>query len=100
MAMIGSLISWAIFGLIIGLVARLLYPGRQPMTLVMTMMLGVVGSFVGGFISWMAGFDPEEGPLQPSGIFMSILGSLIVVAASLYGAARATRNPHDSKIEK
>ena len=47
MALIGTLLSWAVFGLVIGLVARMLYPGRQPMSLVMTMILGIVGSFVG-----------------------------------------------------
>ena len=43
--MIWSLITWAVFGLVVGAIARLLYPGAQPMSLVMTMVLGVVGSF-------------------------------------------------------
>ena len=51
MNLIWSLITWAVFGLVIGTIARLLYPGRQPMSLLMTMVLGIVGSFtliVGG----------------------------------------------------
>lgn len=89
MEMIGTLLSWAVFGLIIGAVARFLYPGRQPMSLLMTMLLGVVGSMVGGFISWMFGFDPQDGPLQGSGIIMSIVGAILVVWIGLYAASRS-----------
>src|SRR6185295_9717883 len=91
MESIGTILSWAVFGLVIGLVARMLYPGRQPMTLLMTMILGIVGSFVGGFISWMFGFDPQEGALQPSGVVMSIVEAIVVVWVSLYAAANSTR---------
>jgi uncharacterized membrane protein YeaQ/YmgE (transglycosylase-associated protein family) len=37
-------------GLIVGLIARLLLPGRQSMSLLMTMVLGIVGAVVGGFL--------------------------------------------------
>src|ERR1700752_3991175 len=52
MNLIWSLITWAVFGLVIGAIARLLYPGRQPMSIWVTMALGIGGSFVGGFTSW------------------------------------------------
>ena len=90
MATIGSIITWAIFGLVIGIVARFLYPGRQSMSLVMTMILGIVGSLVGGMISWAVGFRPEEGPFRGAGWIMSIIGALIVVWISLYLASRRT----------
>lgn len=96
MQTVGTIITWAVFGLVIGLIARFLYPGRQPMGLFMTMVLGIVGSLVGGFISWAVGFRPEEGPFRGAGWIMSIVGALIVVWLSLYLASRrspGTRAP-------
>ncbi|HUE73280.1 MAG TPA: GlsB/YeaQ/YmgE family stress response membrane protein [Pirellulaceae bacterium] len=90
MGTIGSIISWVVFGLVIGLIARFLYPGRQPMGLLTTMVLGIVGSLVGGFISWGLGFRPEEGAFRGAGWIMSILGALIVVWVSLYLSSRST----------
>jgi uncharacterized membrane protein YeaQ/YmgE (transglycosylase-associated protein family) len=87
MTTLGAILSWAVFGLIIGAVARLLLPGRQPMGLVLTMLLGVIGSLAGGFLSWL--FWPAD-PYNPAGWIMSIVGALIVlwvyVAASRGGA--------------
>ena len=90
MELIGSIISWAVFGLVIGLIARLLYPGPQPMSLLTTMLLGVAGSFVGGLISWVFGFRPELGPFRSSGWIMSIIGGIVVVAVALYASAKRT----------
>ena len=47
---VGSIISWMLCGLIVGLIARLLVPGRQHMSLLLTMVLGIVGAVVGGFV--------------------------------------------------
>jgi uncharacterized membrane protein YeaQ/YmgE (transglycosylase-associated protein family) len=88
MELLGTITTWAIFGLIIGAVARLLYPGRQAMSLPMTMLLGIVGSFVGGFISWAFGFRPEEGVFRGAGWVMSIVGALIVVWLGLFLSTR------------
>jgi uncharacterized membrane protein YeaQ/YmgE (transglycosylase-associated protein family) len=46
-----GIISWAIWGLFVGLFARLLLPGRQPIGFVWTILLGVAGSLIGGFIA-------------------------------------------------
>ena len=89
METIWTLISWAVFGLVIGLVARLLYPGRQPMGILATMILGIIGSFVGGAIAWAFGFRPDGGPFEGSGWIMSIVGALIVVGIGLFAASRA-----------
>ena len=86
--MIGSIISWAVFGLVIGAIARLLYPGRQSMGILMTMLLGIIGSMLGGFISWAFGFDPADGAFQGAGWIMSIIGAMIVVWSGLFIASR------------
>jgi uncharacterized membrane protein YeaQ/YmgE (transglycosylase-associated protein family) len=87
METIGTLISWAVFGLVIGLIAR---PGRQPMGFLATMALGVLGSFMGGLISWAFGFRPEEGAFRGAGWIMSIVGALIVTWIGLYFASRSS----------
>jgi uncharacterized membrane protein YeaQ/YmgE (transglycosylase-associated protein family) len=46
-----GIISWALWGLFVGLFARLLRPGRQAIGCWWTILLGVVGSLVGGFIA-------------------------------------------------
>lgn len=84
MGAIGSVISWACFGLVIGLIARAIYPGRQKMGFLATMILGIVGSLVGGFISWALGYDPQDGAFQGAGWILSIIGAIIVVWAALY----------------
>jgi uncharacterized membrane protein YeaQ/YmgE (transglycosylase-associated protein family) len=89
METLGTIISWAVFGLVIGLIARLLYPGRQPLGFLMTMFLGIVGSFVGGLISWGFGFRPEEGAFREGGWIMSIVGAMIVVWIGLYLSSRS-----------
>jgi uncharacterized membrane protein YeaQ/YmgE (transglycosylase-associated protein family) len=90
MGLIGSLLSWAVFGLVVGAIARFLYPGRQPMSLLMTMVLGIIGSFVGGFISYLFGYDPQDGALQGAGWIMSIIGAIIVVWIGLFTASQGS----------
>ena len=86
---LGAIIVWMVFGLVVGLIARMLYPGSQSMSLISTMFLGIAGSLVGGFISWMAGFDPQDGAFQSSGWIMSIIGAIVVVWLSLVASARS-----------
>jgi uncharacterized membrane protein YeaQ/YmgE (transglycosylase-associated protein family) len=87
MGTLGSIITWMVFGLVIGLIARMLYPGRQSMGFFATMILGIIGSLVGGFISWLLGFRPEEGAFRGAGWIMSIVGAMIVVWLGLYASA-------------
>jgi uncharacterized membrane protein YeaQ/YmgE (transglycosylase-associated protein family) len=47
---IGSILSWIVCGLVVGMCARFLVPGRQYMTLSMTTLLGISGALVGGFL--------------------------------------------------
>lgn len=76
MDMISALIAWTFFGLVAGMLARLLVPGRQPMGWLATIVLGIAGSFAGGFITWMFR-GGEVG--QPANMIMSIIGAIIVL---------------------
>jgi uncharacterized membrane protein YeaQ/YmgE (transglycosylase-associated protein family) len=78
--MIGFILGLIIVGLVAGALARLLVPGRDPMSILATIALGIVGSFVGGFIGWAVfGTDLEDGALQPSGIIGSVIGAILVL---------------------
>jgi uncharacterized membrane protein YeaQ/YmgE (transglycosylase-associated protein family) len=89
METIGAIISWAVFGLIVGALARLLVPGRQAMGMAMTMFLGVAGSLIGGFISWiLRGGEPDM--YAPAGWILSIIGAVVLIlVASRFGRRRA-----------
>jgi uncharacterized membrane protein YeaQ/YmgE (transglycosylase-associated protein family) len=53
MGWLAYLITLAIFGLIVGALARLALPGKDPMSLLMTMAIGIAGSFIGGVIVYI-----------------------------------------------
>ena len=75
---------WLIIGLVAGGLARLLMPGRQPMGMIMTMVLGLVGSMVGGFISSLIwGYDMRDPGFHASGLLMSTVGAVLVLALFL-----------------
>ena len=70
------MIGHAIFGLIIGLIARAILPGHQHMGLILTMVLGLVGAWLGGLIGRMTGMYQEG---HPAGWFMALVGALILL---------------------
>lgn len=69
-------IGHAIFGLIIGLLARAVMPGRQHMGLILTMLLGLAGAWLGGFIGRKTGMYKEG---HPAGFVMALVGALILL---------------------
>jgi uncharacterized membrane protein YeaQ/YmgE (transglycosylase-associated protein family) len=71
-------VSMIAVGLIVGILARYVYPGAVPMTLIMSAVLGVVGSFLAGFVGSM--LDKEPGTqLKPAGFVYSLVGALAVI---------------------
>jgi uncharacterized membrane protein YeaQ/YmgE (transglycosylase-associated protein family) len=76
-----QMILHALFGLIIGLLARAIMPGRQHMGLIMTMILGLVGAWLGGVIGRVTGMYPEG---HPAGFFMALLGAVIVLWVGMH----------------
>ncbi len=78
--MIGTIIAIVVFGLIAGFIARALVPGRDAMGIGATILLGIVGSFIGGFLGYVIFHkDGDNGALQPSGLFGSIIGAVIAL---------------------
>jgi uncharacterized membrane protein YeaQ/YmgE (transglycosylase-associated protein family) len=74
-----GLLAFIVFGLVVGLVARAIMPGRQSMGLVATALLGMAGSFVGGLIGSLI-HGGGLFVLRSSGIVGSVLGALAVMA--------------------
>jgi uncharacterized membrane protein YeaQ/YmgE (transglycosylase-associated protein family) len=78
---IGSILGYILIGLIVGLLARLLVPGRDPIGLLGTLVLGVVGAVLGG---WLAGafFKETEGVDWLASIGVAVVLVLLVRAGS------------------
>jgi uncharacterized membrane protein YeaQ/YmgE (transglycosylase-associated protein family) len=86
------LIVLVIVGLLAGFIARALVPGPDPMGVLGTILLGVVGSFIGGFLGYLIfGKDFDEGAIQPSGIFGSIVGAIIALLVYRMATGRRAR---------
>jgi len=73
-----SIIGWIIFGLIVGVVAKLLMPGRDPGGMIVTILLGIVGALIGGFIGRVLGWYGEGDPV---GFIMAVIGAIVVLFA-------------------
>jgi len=71
-----GILGWIVFGLVVGVIAKLLMPGRDPGGFIITALLGIAGAVVGGMIGRMAGF---YGPGEAAGYLMSILGAIILL---------------------
>jgi len=69
-------LGWILFGLVVGVVAKLLMPGRDPGGFIVTTLLGIVGALFGGFLGRALGL---YGPNQAAGFIMSVLGAVVVL---------------------
>ena len=71
-----GVIGWIVFGLIVGAIAKLLMPGRDPGGIIVTMLLGIAGALIGGFLGRSLGwYGPEDG----AGFLMSLLGAIVLL---------------------
>ncbi|MBS2031896.1 MAG: GlsB/YeaQ/YmgE family stress response membrane protein [Deltaproteobacteria bacterium] len=84
-----GIITLIIFGFIVGLIAKLLMPGKDPGGFIITILLGIAGSLLGGVIGRALGM---YGPGQRGGFFMSIACAILLLA--IYHVA--TRRRHQT----
>lgn len=71
-----GILSWILFGLVVGIIAKLLMPGRDPGGFIVTILLGIAGALLGGFIGRAMGF---YGPNEAAGWIISILGAILLL---------------------
>ena len=82
------IIGWIVFGLVVGIVAKFLMPGRDPGGFVLTAILGIVGALVGGFVGRLIGWYGEGDPV---GFIMAVVGAIIVLTVYRFTVGRTVR---------
>ncbi len=82
-----SVLGWILFGLVVGIVARFLMPGRDPGGFIATIVLGVVGALIGGWIGRAAGWYQ---PGDPVGFLAAVIGAIILLILYRMFAGRRT----------
>lgn len=71
-----GIVGWIVFGLIVGVVAKLLMPGRDPGGCIITMLIGIVGALLGGWIGRALGL---YGPDDAAGFIMAVIGAVLLL---------------------
>ena len=82
-----GILSWIVFGLVVGINAKLLMPGRDPGGFIVTILLGIAGALLGGFVGRAMGF---YGPNESAGWLMSIVGAIVLLLLYRLIARRRT----------
>jgi uncharacterized membrane protein YeaQ/YmgE (transglycosylase-associated protein family) len=73
-----GIISWIIFGLIAGILAKWIMPGKDGGGFIITVLLGVIGAVVGGWISTFFGFGRVDG-FNVGSFVVAVIGALVVL---------------------
>ncbi len=84
-----GVLGWIVFGLIVGVLAKFLMPGKDPGGFVITALIGIAGALVGGAVGRFAGF---YAPGEPAGLIMSIVGAILLLF--LYKRMRPAATAH------
>ncbi len=71
-----GILTWILFGLVVGIIAKLLMPGRDPGGFIVTILLGIAGALLGGFLGRAMGF---YGANEGAGWLISILGAILLL---------------------
>ncbi|GGK43028.1 membrane protein [Pilimelia terevasa] len=75
-----GILGWIVLGLLAGLIAKQLLPGRDPGGILITMVIGIVGALLGGFLgSALFGVDPVDGFFDVSTWLTAIIGSILLL---------------------
>lgn len=88
------LLSWLFFGLIVGLIAKWIHPGDDPVGFLPTVGIGIAGSYVGGIIEWVLGYGTSF--FSSSGWMFSIIGGVLFCWA--YRQYRLSQNKEDQEV--
>lgn len=73
-----GIISWIVFGLVAGLIAKFLMPGDDPGGFFVTILLGIAGAIVGGFIATSLGYGAVDG-FNFGSFVVAVIGSLVLL---------------------
>lgn len=73
-----GILSWVVLGLLAGIIARCIMPGKEHMGIFMTIILGIIGALIGGVVSTALGFGKVDG-FNIYSIAIATVGSIIVL---------------------
>ncbi len=73
-----GILSWIIFGLIAGIIAKWIMPGKENIGIIVTIFLGIVGAVVGGYISTFFGFGKVDG-FNFGSFIVAVIGATVVL---------------------
>jgi uncharacterized membrane protein YeaQ/YmgE (transglycosylase-associated protein family) len=85
-----GILSWIIFGLVAGVIAKLLMPGRDPGGCIVTMLLGIAGAFVGGFVFEQLTGRPDVIRFDLGSLAVAVVGAIVVLLIYRLIAGRRT----------
>jgi uncharacterized membrane protein YeaQ/YmgE (transglycosylase-associated protein family) len=71
-----GIVGWIVFGLIVGVIAKLVMPGKDPGGLIVTVLLGIVGAVVAGYLGRALGW---YGPNESAGYITATLGAILLL---------------------
>jgi uncharacterized membrane protein YeaQ/YmgE (transglycosylase-associated protein family) len=75
-----GIITWIVFGLIAGIIAKFIMPGRGPGGIIVTIVLGIVGALLGGFVGHLLGIGDISG-FNLHSMLLAIGGALLLLIA-------------------
>ena len=75
-----AIIGWIVFGLIAGIIAKAIMPGRDPGGAIVTILLGIAGSVVGGFIGRALFYNGDNGPGTIMSMVLAVIGAIVLLA--------------------
>jgi uncharacterized membrane protein YeaQ/YmgE (transglycosylase-associated protein family) len=85
-----GVIGWIVFGLIVGIVAKFLMPGRDPGGFVITAIIGIVGALLGGYLGRAIGWYREG---EPAGFVVAVIGSIVLLVMYRLMVGRRSLRP-------
>jgi uncharacterized membrane protein YeaQ/YmgE (transglycosylase-associated protein family) len=71
-----GILGWIVFGLVVGVIAKLLMPGKDPGGFIVTVLIGIAGAVVGGYLGRTLGW---YGPDEPAGFIVATLGAILLL---------------------
>ena len=80
-----GILGWIVFGLIVGAVAKLLMPGKDPGGIIVTSLLGIAGAVIGGYIGRAVGL---YGPGDEAGFVMALIGAIVLLVIYRFTVGR------------
>ena len=81
--MIGTIIGALVVGLLVGVLARLVMPGKQNIGVIVTVILGAIGSFLGTWVSYKLGYSNQNGGFKIIPFLVGIIFAVILIAGYL-----------------